>query len=215
MIIEIDQLNRTGWIEVEGIASQENLLELACSVGTLLPLPDGSLVEDISPSSEESSRPGTLSNRFGYGNFPLHSDTAHWSVPARYVVMCIIERNYCDTLVINVKDIFNSLNKDELDCVRSATYLISTFEGKKYTSPLLNINGVLGFKYDPACMMPANKSAKVFHRALIDALSRNLPHHIKWSGNKAVVIDNWAALHGRAEITDVNLPRRLLRVYVR
>jgi alpha-ketoglutarate-dependent taurine dioxygenase len=60
-------------------------------------------------------------------------------------------------------------------------------------------------------MKPINDSAKrVVH--LMSEMNTNL-WGINWSGNKAIIIDNWKMLHGRRE-AKAGEKRELKRIYI-
>lgn len=44
-------------------------------------------IQALTPQTETASPPNTSSGNFGIGEFPLHTDLAHWAVPPRYIVL--------------------------------------------------------------------------------------------------------------------------------
>src|ERR1035437_5471538 len=47
-------------------------------------------VQTLTPLRVTDSTPNTYSGNFGTGEFPLHTDLAHWVIPPRYIALrCI------------------------------------------------------------------------------------------------------------------------------
>src|SRR5271166_474912 len=92
----IAKLVEDGWCVVASHASNPNDLlvevqELARSLGEIAPGRGRQLVERIIPQTPETAMSGSLSSRYGLGMLPLHTDTAHWSRPCRYLVLACAE----------------------------------------------------------------------------------------------------------------------------
>lgn len=204
-----------GFLEIGEISSKNELLRLASSIGKIIPHPNGEKLYSLSPSAGKKSVKGTFSNKFGLSEFPLHSDTAFWSQPPRYIVMGMIGVSSCNTQLIAWSEIFSLLSAQAKIYANSATYLIDTIEGKKYASLLFSVNGVRGFRFDPCCMKPQNKAARRFHEEMIEIQQKLNTKKIVWTGEKAVVIDNWKYLHGRSSVSANEDKRELLRIYIR
>ena len=213
--IDKEKIDKEGWQEIGDVFSNEDVISIASSFDAVVPHLNGEMLTVISPSDGKDKITGTFSNRFGHSTFPLHTDTAFWTKPARYIVMAMLEKSNCNTHIINFNELLADLNDKALMALQTATYLISTIEGKKYTSPLLKTNGEQGIRFDPSCMTPINDSALYFHQAFLEVLDKTSMSEINWTGNKAVVIDNWNVLHGRGEICSSDKNRKLLRVYTR
>jgi len=213
MIQITDKLIENGWIELEEVYSKDKLLSIARSLGNLHQHPNGEIIDTLYPTNGIKSFKGTFSNRFGYSSFPLHTDTAFWSRPSRYIVLGMLNQSNCTTYLINTKDIFKKLNKRARIAAKHSTYMINTFEGKKYTSVLFTYDKKIGFRYDPTCMVPINKDAKYFHNEFHDLLKDEKTQSIHWTGNKAVIIDNWILMHGRSKVSEHEHKRELIRIY--
>jgi len=204
---------KSGWVEIEGVSSTEYMLEIAASLGSIRPHPNGEKLSILTPSYGEHSIKGTFSNRYGFSSFPLHTDTAFWSEPSRYIVIGMFMKSDSNTYLIQTSDVFSKLSTKALNYAKSATYVIDTIEGKKYTSLLFSQFSENGLRFDPCCMKPINKAAKYFHNEFCGLLENIKVNSIEWTGNKAVVIDNWKCLHGRSAIAEDEHSRELMRIY--
>ncbi len=212
-MIDIEELERTGWVQIDGVESKSDLLSIASDIGIIKPHPNGESIFCLTPSNGTTAVKGTFSNVFGYSEFPLHSDTAFWDIPARYLVLGMIDQSNCDTHVVSTTDIFNKLGNEVSKLAKKSIYMIDTIEGKKYASLYFSHNSKTGFKFDANCMKPVNRDAKLFHSKITESFSDLKTTHISWSGNKAIVLDNWNTLHGRRSVSDTEKNRQLFRVY--
>jgi len=85
--VDIAELQARGWTLVDGISSQEEMLELARAIGTPTLTPNGELVKEIRRLPADEAPPGSQSSTYGAGPFPLHTDTVFWATPVRYVIL--------------------------------------------------------------------------------------------------------------------------------
>ncbi|WP_227368855.1 hypothetical protein [Halomonas sp. M20] len=211
-MLGLSDLEDNGVAIIDDIHSRAEVINLAKSVGVIRPHPNGEDISTLKSSDGKNSLPGTLSNIYGLSAFPFHTDTAFWGVPARYVVMGMFRKSQCTTNYISFCDIAGVISSDFRSMAEKSIYLVETFEGCKYTSPIFCRNGVLGFRFDPNVMKPANGHAKKLHGELLAAMGAIEPKKIHWNGNKAVVFDNWKNLHSRSAVK--NERRELFRIYL-
>lgn len=208
----LDNLTTRGIAIVDGIHSKSELIRLAKSIGTIKLHPNGEELAILKSSDGVNSLSGTLSNVHGLAAFPFHTDTAFWGVPARYVVMGMLNKSSCTTNFISLNDLAEFITEDFLSKARKSIYLLETIEGSKYTSPVFGNNSDYGIRFDPNIMTPANMHAKRFHEELIGAIGSVKPKKIDWNGNKAIVFDNWKYLHSRSAVK--NEKREIFRIYL-
>src|ERR1700720_1820892 len=88
----IQDLEEKGYHISQKCPSDE-LLDLIAPLGKIVVDPrNPSPIREIQPQTLEDATPNTLSSRFGLGQFPFHTDTAHWKIPARYLVLYCVCR---------------------------------------------------------------------------------------------------------------------------
>lgn len=206
-------LKEKGWIELESGSTDEELNNLAGYIGQIINHSNGENISKLNPKSSVDSIKGTLSSVYGYGNFPLHTDTAFWAIPARFILLHSIDKSSCNTHVLPATEIWNSLTREDKKNAERAIYLIKTTQQQFFSSLLFKINNIKGLKYDPMCMIPFNESAKQIQPKLQKVLF-GLPHfEIEWTGNNTLIIDNWRILHGRGSAEN-DIYRELKRIYI-
>ena len=204
-------LRTNGWIEINNISSDNDLVDIANEIGQIIPQRNGELIFNLTPSNGENSVKGTLSNRHGFNAFPLHTDTAYWPIPVRYILLSSKFPSCCKTLLTSATSILNQLDVRDREDAHKAIYKIKTTNSQFYSSLLFNENSVKGIKYDSACMFPANKSARAFVQKMGEV---EIPlNEITWKGNNAIIIDNWKMLHGRGNAL-ITEKRELKRIYI-
>ena len=208
------KLEIEGWVEIEGVSSPSSLVAIAEKIGTIIPHPSGELISVLKPSDGVASIRGTFSSIYGFEAFPLHTDTAFWPKPARYIVMGVLNEDKTSTNIVSTISILNTLTRFARNAAKTAVYKVTTPSGVHFTSLMFNERGSKGFRFDPCCMIQANESAKIFDSEFREATTAIKPYKITWNSGKALIIDNWNAMHGRSAIKDSSKNRELLRIYV-
>jgi hypothetical protein len=209
-----ERLVNDGWASFASAAnSNESIISIAGSLGTTIRSRTGKLIETLAPQNNTTAPVASLSYQFGFGALPLHSDTAHWIVPCRYIVLACTEVGSvrAPTLIVDAQD--PNFSDEELLLLRSATFLVRN-GGKSFYASLVDRNR--GFvRADPGCMEPMT-SASVTAMGLFD-IKRQADRVISfdWNAGDVLVIDNWRMLHGRGNDMPADPQRRLVRAYVR
>lgn len=205
-----EALNQYGWVEIEGISDDQTLMEVAEGFGNILPGPRGELLSVLRPSLPHKASSKSFSFNKGLGEFPLHTDTAFWKFPARYVVLRSNCASTTNTTIFSA-DKVESVVSSEL--ARRAIFSIRTTMSNHYSTIRLDdiLNGV---RYDPCYMNPVNAHAQELSKSLSLIESSQLDH-IVWTGINAIVIDNWRCLHGRGAVTSADTGRKLSRIYIK
>jgi alpha-ketoglutarate-dependent taurine dioxygenase len=212
-MIDLAELKSSGWTRVPDISSREALLDLARSLGTPVVSPTGELVKEIKVTSAALARAGTLTANHGAGEFPLHTDTAFWQMPARYVVLRVRGDTRRATTILPFEDLLRRCGSRALGLLQSSVWLIKTRTASFY-SPM-RIRGSLGWRYDAQCMLPANRAA-IDLQGVLDRVTTDVSRtHVAWMGDEAVVLSNWRVLHGRSAAPEQEQERILQRIYVR
>jgi hypothetical protein len=211
----LEDLRTKGWALVPGIDTREHMLSLAKSLGMPTETDDGHLVKRLKPLDSINARSNTLSAHHGLGAFPLHTDTAFWPEPCRYLVLRVLGDKRRVTTVITFDDLFKCTIPDANSLADHSVWLMKTGRKKFYCSMHFPCRRGKGWRYDPVCMVPANQSANEISREMYCLAHSGIGFPIPWEQGTAVVIDNWMALHGRGESPENEGARVLERIYVR
>ncbi len=204
----IDRLKTTGWVELNNVKSDDDIILISQGIGKIVPHSNGHSIFRLRPNDGRSATKGSYSNKYGFGSFPLHTDTAFWTIPVRYILFFSNDISTCPTLIVSADKIMAKVDRKH---VERAIFRIKTPQKQFYSSLIFRENDADGIKYDSTCMFPANQSAKTF----VETLSKTKleTYSINWSGHKAVIIDNWKIFHGRGGASSTEF-RELSRIYI-
>ena len=200
----ISELSIRGYAQLDDINSLELALSATEGLGPLLPL-NGQRVQRLVPKEREAATSNSFSRRHGRSAFPLHTDTAFWDEPARFIVLFSCGISHSATRVLPANDTNELMASARCD---NPVFLRRTIRGAVYSRPWGDA-AELNALYDPCCMSAANVAAQEFEEEALKAGERS--HRLCWRGNTALVIDNWRVMHGRESCADDN--RLLYRFY--
>jgi hypothetical protein len=213
-IVSCSELNTRGWTCVTGITSQSELLELARSIGHPVPSPTGELLKELTPTPQAHAHRGTLSDTYATGSFPLHTDTAFWPLPSKYIVLRVRGDIRRPTTILTFADLFREGTDDLCALAERSIWLVRTPSKNFYCSMRFLAGDATGWRYDAQCMSPVNEAALRVKEMLGSLSTCSRVDCIHWTGHSAVVLCNWEVLHGRGPSPPDENGRILERVYV-
>ncbi|MGN6730292.1 MAG: hypothetical protein ACTHJG_10720 [Rhodanobacteraceae bacterium] len=200
----ISALSIYGYVELFDIQSVEEALGATSPLGDVIPLND-QVIQTLTPTNSEAAASPSFSKRYGRAAFPLHTDTAFWEKPARFVVFFMTGASRTATLVLPLQDAEVMINFAKST---NPIFLRQTVNGPIYSRPWAEKIGGCAL-YDPCYMRPANHAAKDFETVMAKISAR--AHSVAWTGKKVLIIDNWRTFHGREDCS--NDKRVLFRFY--
>ncbi len=186
------------------------MLDVANSLGRIFKVPSMPLVQTLTPREKENEPENTYSGNYGTGEFPFHTDLAHWYAPPRYFLLrCIVPGAYVKTNLVDYKEIIRGI-EPELLCR-------SHFLPRKRldrSSNLLKIYNDMIFRWDSVFIGPANKLAKELQLIVTEKIS-SVQSEAVFLGHAGdcLLIDNWRMLHGRSSVGNIDMNRKIERVY--
>lgn len=206
-------LQNKGWIEIENINSEKELIETCEDFGKIVPHPNGSLIDTLIPKESKDSNNFSFSKKFGLNKFPFHTDTAFFNKPVKYMALFSEEANDCPTLLLNFLSVLDKLDEVQKKDIYKAIYLVKT-PTNNFLCPLYKIfQDDFIIRYDECCMKPMNNSAKRIDEILKELFTNLNPITINWSKGKLILVDNWKFLHSRNAINN-SIQRKLKRLYI-
>jgi len=168
-------------------------------------------IDRLVPRSQDAARRNSLSATFGLGAFPLHSDLAHWTTPARFVVLgaASASPSSARTTVLAVPPLSTEA---EFNSVAAGIFVISN--GSKSFLGSICRKGCPFFRFDAACMKALNPASTNAYQIFDHHLRGRPATTVQWCVGDILILDNWTALHGRTAIAKSNDDRVLLRLRV-
>ena len=202
------KLQKQGWLLTQS-ANEQEMLKLAESLGVpKASRSGGSLIDELRPIPKDQAHPASLSARYGVEAFPLHTDTAHWRSPARYILLRAARiSHYCrPTLLLDTY----SLRLSALDrsLLKRAVFTVRNGNNSFLTTVLPEDEQFLRFDRD--CMVPRTSSAVSALNLILSTIEKSSKVEVCWSVNDTLILDNWRFLHGRSGTNDNHSDQRLL-----
>jgi alpha-ketoglutarate-dependent taurine dioxygenase len=216
-IIDKEHLNSFGWIKMNqpGLSKLE-LLHLSEKLGKGIPSrKNGKLVEELSPCDKENANSKSLSELYGIGYFPLHTDTAYWKTPARYIILYAVNPGIEQrpTLLLDSNKIL--LVKDVSKRIINSVFKVVNGRNSFLCNALEETSeNIRRIRFDQGCMHPTTNNSKIVYEELIEIIQNSKPEVILWEEGDLLVIDNWRVLHGRGEVNNNDNDRILYRITI-
>ncbi|TYO60804.1 hypothetical protein FXV83_41850 [Bradyrhizobium hipponense] len=189
--------------------------ELATRIGTALKLGKATVAHQIVPKRTDT--PNTYSGMYGFSEFPLHTDMAHWRDPPRYMMLrCVRGHASVATMVLDGRKLIDAIGEAVLARslvrprrpIRGAFHLLSLYRATRSgTEPLL--------RWDEAFIVPASPAGVEGTELVRSVLGQIEPIHFSLADpGDTLIIDNWRMLHGRSALTAIEANRIVERVYM-
>lgn len=212
--LQITQLVSDGWIEIQSQTDDDVLIDIAKKIGQIIKHPNGKDIDYLKPKNSNIAIKDTFSYNYEMAEFPFHSDTAFWNLPAKYVLLSCEGLSDTATTFLTFEDIYKTLNPEEVIELNKSIFFVKT-PTKKFYSSLINIYANQKFiRFDTNCMKPVNKSATKILLIIDNKINQLKISKIRWDQPKVFIFDNWRILHGRESVkNDEN--RILKRIYIK
>lgn len=175
------------------------------------------LIEGISPIQELIPKQGrgvgpSYSDNFGFGEFPFHTDMAHWSVPPRYLALiCVCGSSDVATRIVHRSDLLSP--EELLNCRRALFKARRPLEGRQ--TPLRMLDGDV-FRWDALFLKPLNRLGNEMVSLVAKRLGEIAARKVTLvAPGEVLILDNWQVLHGRDPIPPDSMKRVLNRVYLK
>jgi len=211
---QLRKLTLKGWVEFESVNNDESLINISRELGNVINHPNGQLIDYLKPKSKAEAKENTFSYNFGHQQFPLHTDTAFWNLPTRYVLMSCEGTSETATLFVTYDEICKILTESELVDLKKSIFLIKTANKNFYASLINTYENNTFLRFDRNCMKPINKSANITLNILDEKLSELNVNKVLWDKSKIFIFDNWRILHGRESLKNDEI-RTLKRIYIK
>jgi L-asparagine oxygenase len=174
-------------------------------------------IQTLQPREQSAELTNQYSGHFGLGEFPLHTDLAHWYRSPRYLLLrCVQGCEEVSTTILSAKELESEVG---LSTVARAVCLPRRKSKTQTICPLpvkFVERGITGVRWDPLFLEPLNAPAKDLANWLrlnLFLKQRTEKVQLVHAGD-TLVVDNWRALHGRSRVPESALFRKLERVYI-
>jgi len=175
-------------------------------------------VQNLVPTAASHAPPNTYSGNFGMGDFPLHTDLAHWSIPPRFLALrCVKGSATVATRVLDGRQLMERFGLTTLR--RTLGQSRRPIRDRKQLLPLCErVAGGVGYclRWDSIFLRPAGDMASTTFEQISAYLAKVQVEEIQLlDPGDTLVIDNWRCLHGRGAVSDGSVQRKVERAYLR
>lgn len=211
MYFDPNKLKNNGFVDFNGNLIGDDSLDIANNLGKVANIPGVDLVQTLVPSNIIKTEASSYSGIYGFGEFPFHSDMAHWYRPPRFLMLrCITASKFVSTKIIKAAPLFE--HEDPNDLRRALFRPRRRLEGR--LSPLRLFEGDF-YRWDYLFIEPIGKLAKSLQARIEERISITTPNvHIFAHTGACLIIDNWQAFHARSSIPFEASNRKIERVYL-
>ncbi len=186
-------------------------------LGAVLTLEGFSAVQELRPHAVSAAPPNTYSGNFGTGEFPMHTDLAHWAVPPRYLALRCIEgaREVATGVVdgnVMIGDLGDTLLRRTLVQPRRPLR-----NGKQLLRLLDHLDGydATVLRWDSIFLRPATEgSEKAYSQVSKYIDSMVVKDAVLLHRGDTLIVDNWRMIHRRSPVPASAANRHIDRVYV-
>lgn len=160
-----------------------------------------------------STTGNSLSDRYGFGAFPYHTDVAYWPRPARYLALFCHNPGKArrPTFVVDVRRL--RFSPTELQVLHKELYRITQSAFSFYTR-VFNRQGTDSWvRYDGHCMIPVSSGNSL--AILKEKVALHESQEICWESGQMLIIDNKRCLHARGTTFEQDRNRVLERILIK
>ena len=172
-------------------------------------------VHFLKPEQANPQSPNTYSGRYGFDEFPFHTDLAHYLAPPPYLLLrCIRGHEAVSTRLIDGIQIMRSVGPSLL-----ARALVQPRRPRNGQRPLMSIwephVGRGQLRWDPEYLSAAGVAGEEASMAITDAIASAKPLEVTLCRHgDTLIVDNRRMLHARSPVPQKCRDRLIERVYL-
>ena len=189
----------------------ETTLEIARRLGSASVISDVTPVQELIPRAADQVSSSSYGAMYGLGQFPLHTDMAHWYLPPHYFILrCVRPAPKVRTLVVHSRDLL--ADEDEVTLRRALFRPRRRLDGR-LTSLRLYESGRC--RWDPVFIVPITKSAVELRERVLRRIEAGRIEELSLEDPMdCIIFDNWSVLHGRTRVPLECAHRKIERIYL-
>jgi L-asparagine oxygenase len=212
-----DEIGQQGYITLRGHRPEACSFDALSDLGQIEVVEGLSAIQSLTPQDKAEALSNTYSGNFGLGEFPLHTDLAHWVIPPRYLALrCIRGVASVGTRLFDGRHLIERFGADLLRTIlvqprrpmRNGLQLIRLLER-------VSCSDEFRLRWDSIYLKPASVHSSKFFCEFVEFIKNAKPFevHLLERGD-TLIIDNWRYLHGRATTDDRARERKIDRAYL-
>ena len=213
---QITILKSNGYLFLQEFEPDLSTYDVAAKIGIIQDINGIPTVQQLQPKDRYESTSNIYSGNYGLGEFPLHSDLAHWAMPPRYFILrCVVPATKAYTFLFDVHGILENIENTIIER--------ALFKPRKKISGHMNLlrfheieSGVDKYRWDNLFIVADNQEANIITKYISDnytSENSELRCYYTTPGDTAIV-DNWKMFHGRSSIPVTDKDRLIERIYL-
>jgi alpha-ketoglutarate-dependent taurine dioxygenase len=210
------EVTATGFAFLPSHLPSQSSHEAILQLGLVEKLDGLSEIQELTPKEAAESPPNIYSGNFGYGEFPYHTDLAHWFTPPRLLVLrCVEGARDVKTRLIDSTFVIQSFGEDELR--RTIVLPRRPIDRSRLLLRILErcSTGESRFRWDSLFIVPATDLSSRTYQAIQSSLSIVKPaEFVLEKPGDTLVVDNWRILHARSAVPKAQRCRKIHRAYL-
>jgi hypothetical protein len=206
-----------GYAFIEQHQPELKTVEAVSSLGSVLTLEGFSVVQELRPHAKSNATPNTYSGNFGIGEFPMHTDLAHWASPPRYLVLRCIKG--APEVATGVFD--GHMMIDDIGSTSLRRTLVQPRRPLRNGKQLLRLLDYLeGYgtgivRWDSIFLHPATADSEKMYSLVEKYLTSVAAQEVVLlSPGDTLIVDNWRMIHRRSLVPAGAADRHIDRVYL-
>lgn len=215
MIVSKDLIALQGYAFLPRLLPHLSLPALVDEIGTLATMESGSAYSTLEPTLEQHASPVSYSGMYGFGEFPFHTDLAHWRQPPRFLVLrCLTGFREVPTLLVDGHHLIQRIGPGRL-----SRALVRPRRPRNGRISLLRLyqkgeaEGLL--RWDSKFIAPSGSAGTEAYAEMQAAIAETTPIRIELQEPAdTLIVDNWRMLHARGDIPEHCKGRRVERAYL-
>jgi hypothetical protein len=197
----MEKIRTHGYALIRGHCPNEQAKDAFRQLGEIEKMEGLDLIQTLVPRQRQEAPPNTYSGNFGKGDFPLHSDLAHWANPPRYLgLRCKIGNINMPTKLLQSEQVIKEIGVHALQ--RTLVQPRRPIQGRKQLLRLLDLmdaGTTFRLRWDSIYIRPASRLSTEIYSRVSKFLSNASPLEITLvEPGDTLIIDNWKCLHGRS-----------------
>jgi len=206
-----------GYAFIPAYRPELETIEAVSLIGSVLSLEGFSVVQELRPRSASSAPPNTYSGNFGMGEFPMHTDLAHWALPPRYLALrCIEGSPEVATGIFDGKVLIEEFGVTLLR--RTLLQPRRPLRNGKQLLRLLDFEELLEapiLRWDNIFLKPATDGSEQTYSQVYQYVNSVISNNVYLMAvGDTLVVDNWRMIHRRSPVPPSAENRHINRVYL-
>lgn len=216
----LHELNNEGFVFLESYLESKTTLEVASAVGAVLDFANIApeycvkTIQELRPSNNDSHHLHRYHGNFGLGEYPAHTDLAHWDRPPRFLMLRA--KNGNNKVNTHIYSHAGALTLLPDDLVKRAIFAPRKNTG--IPTPLsmtIFSREVFGIRWDPLFIYPLNDAAKKCDEIIRSPEFTSSRIEVSMAHQAdTLIVDNWRVMHGRSSVPIDAMSRVIERVYL-